>query len=403
MTTRNRRTVPWIATAIAAAGAFVAPAAAAPDCRQKCIDLTKALYDDCILMGGDELDCQRQANEFKLSCLHDCPPENVTFPLVLCQEMEMSTNRSVGNGFPWENSAFFFANYRHQYLYPSDSLRDLEATGVTTIESLSSRASSFSGASTNVYAEFTNGDPSTIELWDVVSDQLVSTFAENTTGGTLLGRLESFPGDPIVIETITGPNGSLLSSCVSCPDGDSWFLPIDLFSASNLLVDTTMSIGTGNAGGSVWDTTSQIFGASDGCAGPERAFHSGTFEFPVPMDRALGIDDFAFVWVFSGTAPGRMFRLDGQIQETIRMLVTEPGLRASGLAPGRERRTAGLAADYTQLLFTVQGAVGEGAELLFGALAAGYHTFEVGAEELGELGGGARHLDGGGPLGVQDP
>ena len=39
--------------------------------------------------------------------------------------MNTETSPNVGNGFPWENSTFFFATYRNQYLYTSAHMSEV--------------------------------------------------------------------------------------------------------------------------------------------------------------------------------------------------------------------------------------------------------------------------------------
>ena len=57
------------------------------------------------------------------------------FPLVMCVEMLDDTQASWGNGFPWENSTFFFSTYRNQYLFPSSTVDDVARIALT-IESI---------------------------------------------------------------------------------------------------------------------------------------------------------------------------------------------------------------------------------------------------------------------------
>jgi hypothetical protein len=261
--------------------------------------------------------------------------------LAMCAEMNNDSQNSFGNGFPWENSTFFFATYRNQFLYPSTTL---DAMGSVTcdIQSIGARVSSFSTAGTNTYASFANGAPSTIAVTDAIADSLVSTFSLNT-GGTSLGLLEGTAGSPIVFEGRTGVNGSTVSTCTSCPgmnqvEQDSWAFnisgaPINIEDRStgpaNVLVDTTLAVGTGNSGAGVWDVTSAAFG--QGCAEPVRAFGSGSFANPNHLTTALGVDQAAFVWVFQGTAPPPPMNLAQQVSEIVRLLLTPEGLRCSSL------------------------------------------------------------------------
>jgi len=124
------------------------------------------------------------------------------------------------------------------------------------------------------------------------------------TGPTIFCELEGTSQNPIIIETYTGPLGSLLSDCVSCvgstPEERNSWCQIDLGVADNILVDMKLALaGSGQAGASAWDITTTEFGG--GCDGPQRAFGSGYFANDDHLTTAIGIDDNAFVWVFHGS------------------------------------------------------------------------------------------------------
>lgn len=280
------------------------------------------------------------ADNFK--CAKDpqgCAP---TFPLVIAKEYQNATSTIVGNGFPWENSSFFFSSFRNQYLYSSSDIKAVSAV-TCSIESVSARSVSFTGASTNVYGSFPNGDPSTITVTDSVASSLVSTFALNT-GSTTMASLVGTSAAPIIIGTYAGPNGKTLSSCDSCPgatdlDRDMWFSLGDISGpVPDVLFDTTVQVGTGNSGAGVWDTNSTAFGQGSPDGG-ERAFGSGSFANPNHLTTALGIDLYDFVWVFKGGAPPAPATVEQQLKEVVRLLLTPHGLRCSGLDmnPGNDK------------------------------------------------------------------
>lgn len=260
--------------------------------------------------------------------------------LTLCVEMINDTQGSFGNGFPWENSTFFFATYRNQYLYPSATLSD--ARNVTdTIESIGARSVSFGGASTNVFGSMPNGADSFIRVTDNVTNSLALNFAANT-GPTTYCELLGTDASPIIISTRTGPKGSTVSQCGSCVgDEATWCSIGNLFPTvgafDNLMVDHLAGVGVGNSGGGVWDVTSDSFGS--GCAEPSRAYGSGSFANANHLTTAYGVDKAAFVWVFIGTAPPPPATVEQQIKEIVRLLLTPEGLRCSGLDlnPGNKR------------------------------------------------------------------
>jgi hypothetical protein len=257
--------------------------------------------------------------------------------LAMCAEMTDSTSAGVGNGFPWENSTFFFSTFRNQYLWPSASVKDT-AKITCTIESLQARSVSFTGANTNNYGQFLNGDDSFLRVTDAVADTLVPTFALNTGGNTYCEVTSTDTGGQITIATATGPNGALSSTCTNCPMGDSWCNIGDITPAAgltNLMQDHSVSVGTGNSGAGVWDTS-----ANGPCGNPgSRAFGSGSFANSQHLTTALGVDSFDMVWVFKGTAPPPPMTVEQQIAEIVRLLLTPEGLRCSSLdtSPGDDR------------------------------------------------------------------
>jgi hypothetical protein len=254
--------------------------------------------------------------------------------LTQCPDYLNNTNTFVGNGFPWENSAFFFSTFRNQYLYSSASLAET-AKITCNIQSIAARSVTFVGGSTNVYGSFDNGTPSSIGVYNGF-DTLVPQFGVNTMGNALC-ELTGTNANPIVIgATAAVPNGSTISVCESCPGTGQWaneWCFIDLASgvpSGGLVVDMTLSVGSGTAGAGVWDTSDQTFGT--GCdPGGSRAFGSSTFANTDNLTTALGIDGFDFVWVFKGTAAPPPATVEQQIKEIIRLLLTPQGLRCSGL------------------------------------------------------------------------
>jgi uncharacterized protein YraI len=247
--------------------------------------------------------------------------------LTLCIEFRNQTNPGVGNGFPWENSSFFFATYRNQYLYPSSVIR--AAAAVTdSIESIGARSVSFVGASVNVYGSLPNGGPSFIRIGDNVGGALNINFGSNS-GPSTYCEVQGTDAAPIVIDTYTGPNGSLVSQCSTCADPTAWCVIGDITAPigvnDNLMVDTVLGVGVGNSGASVWDTGSGL------CPNGTRAYGSGSFANPNHLTTALAVDSFDFVWVFRGLAPPPPATVEQQIKEIVRLLLTPEGLRCSGL------------------------------------------------------------------------
>jgi hypothetical protein len=254
--------------------------------------------------------------------------------LAMCPEMINSTSAGVGNGFPWENSTFFFSNYRNQYLFPSGTVTD---TGkiTCTIESIQARAVSFSGTATNTFGAFANGMDSFIQVTDAAADALVGTFALNTGPNTYCSVTATDAGGQISISQANGPGGASNSTCTTCPMGDMWCAPGEVAALTNLMVDHTGQVGTGNSGGAVWDTS-----ANGPCGNPgSRAFGSGSFANSQHLTTALGVDTFDMVWVFKGTAPPPPMTVQQQISEIVRLLLTPEGLRCSSLDlnPGNDR------------------------------------------------------------------
>lgn len=249
--------------------------------------------------------------------------------LVMCVEFQDMAQGSFGNGFPWENSGFFFSSFRNQYLYPSSTVNDVKNV-TTTMKSVQARSVTFTGASTNVYSS------GFLKVTNSPTENLVRTFALNT-GATTYCNVNA----PLTIGTAFGPNGSLLSTCTSCPMGDMWCQvgpTAAAFSAvGNIMMDHNLRVGSGNSGASVWDMTTTSFGP--GCDGPQRAFGSGSFANPNHLTTAFGVDNAGFVWVFKGTAPPPPATVEQQIKEIVRLLLTPEGLRCSGLDlnPGNDR------------------------------------------------------------------
>ena len=244
--------------------------------------------------------------------------------LVQCPDFASATNTFVGNGFPWENSTFFFSTFRNQYLYDSAALAET-AKFTCAIHGIAARSVSFVGASTNVYGSFANGQPSTIHV-STGFNSLVSTFALNS--GPEFCWLTGTTASPIVMETTTAiPGGSLISVCTSCDGTGQWrnewcWIDVSAGVPGGIVIDMTLSVGAGTSGAGVWDTDDNTFGT--GCEpGGTRAFGSGTFANPDNLTTALGIDDFDFVWVFKGLAPPPAATVEQQIKEIIRLLRSE--------------------------------------------------------------------------------
>lgn len=308
-------------------------------------------------------------------CARDTNLKTV-FPLVMCAERMATTSNNVGNGFPWENSTFFFATYRNQFLFPSSTV-NAERAIASTIESISSRAVSFSGAATNTYGGFGNGAPSFIRVHTGASDSLVRTFSLNP--GAQLAEITGTAVAPMTIGTYTGPGGKILSCCTTCPgatcdDKNAWVnINLDTYSGS-ILVDSLLSV-SGGSGNGIWDTT------SGACSAPTRAYGSGSFVNPNWLTTSYGVDAFNFVWVFKGKAPPPPATVEQQIKEIIRLLLTPEGLRCSGLdlTPGNGkieddafRFPAGKDIDPIQPAITTGGLV-TGDELVDGKRSAGFN------------------------------
>lgn len=249
-----------------------------------------------------------------------------TFPMVMCVEMQETTNTGVGNGFPWENSTFFFATYRNQYLFPTSTVDDVGKV-TRTMDGIAARSVSFVGGSTNIYGGFSNGDPSVIRVTDAVDDTLVATFDANPLGGPICEIMGS-SATPITLGTTTGPNGSTISTCESCSDPTYWCTPGEVRSGirpfSRLMLDHLAQVAAGSGAG-VWDSTSTH------CTAVQRGYSSGSFVNPNMMTTAYGVDTYGFVWVFAGVAGPPPSTVQQQIVEIIRLLLTPEGMRCSGM------------------------------------------------------------------------
>lgn len=262
------------------------------------------------------------------------------FPLVMCAERQASTSTGVGNQFPWEQSTFFFGSFRNQWLYPASTLNQLNANA-QTIESIHSRAVSFASAATIHYGTGVGlfvGQNSTVRTTNSISGSLATTFAANTGLTEVCPLMTGTTAAPIRIGTIVGPNGRILSSCLSCPGDasptsatsrDAWCAPGDIRPSvrafNDIMQDHTLFVVAGGAGDTIWDVT------SGGCSQPQRAFGSGNFANVNHLTTALGVDTFVKVWVFKGLAPPPPATVEQQIAEIIRLLLTPQGLRCSGL------------------------------------------------------------------------
>ena len=154
---------------------------------------------------------------------------------------------------------------------------------------------------------------------------MVPTFALNS--GPAVCQLEA----PFTIGMFTGPNGSLLSSCTTCPgtDPDQWCNLGDAPGQGiGFVVDQILSVGTGSSGAAVWDMTGYgtIF-----CPEIKRAYGSGSFANSNHLTTALGVDQMGWPWVFKGLGPPPPATVEQQIKEIVRLLLTPEGLRCSGL------------------------------------------------------------------------
>lgn len=243
--------------------------------------------------------------------------------LAMCAERQNNTSANLGNGFPWENSTFFFSAFRNQFLYPSSTVATVGTTA-TTIESMHARAVSFTGASTNVYAAGShlrvNQTPvGTLQRQFSLNPAGAAHFTVN--GAYTIGHATGY----------TSGIGNHLSDCVSGCGGttletrNAMSPIINTSPAANLLVDALNRVGTGNSGNGVWDVT------SGACSGPSRAYGSGTFVNLNALTTAYGVDNMAFVWVFCGKALPPPSSVQQQISEIIRLLLTPESLRCSGI------------------------------------------------------------------------
>lgn len=248
------------------------------------------------------------------------------FPLVMPVGRLDTTSTGVGNGFPWENSTYYFSSHRNQYLFPSQAINAVAAVSVT-MDGIQIRDTSFTGTGTHQFGNFLNGDVSIVRISDAVSGTLATNFTSNILPGTTVAQLTGTDTDPIVINMETGPLGSDLSTCASCPDGDMWFTygAVDpgTRATTHLLFDHIMSV-VGGSGYVVWDT-------SQGMDGLQRAYGSGSFVNPNHLTTAYGVDTYDFIWVFTGVGKPPAATVEQQIKEIVRLLLTPEGLRCSGL------------------------------------------------------------------------
>jgi len=249
------------------------------------------------------------------------------FPIVMCNEMQDATSTYVGNGFPWENSTFFFSTYRNQFLYPSSMVDGVAAASIT-LESVQTRSTSFTGANTNDFGSFTNGAASFVRVTDAVSSSLVTTFAANPKPGAAICEITGTSAAPIQMSTMTGPNGSLLQTCTSCANGDRWCnlgnITPGVRTYSHVLLDQNLRV-VGGSGYGVWDTTTSL------CSSAQRAYGSGSFANPNHLTTALSVDTYNWPWVGWGVGKPPAATVEQQIKEIVRLLLTPEGLRCSGL------------------------------------------------------------------------
>jgi len=250
--------------------------------------------------------------------------------LTICAERQNTTSTGVGNLYPWVNSGFFFATYRNQYLYPSSTIATV-GTIASTIESVHSRSTSFTGTSVNNYTA-----ASFVKVSQPPSSTLLRTFSLNTAGPENLHvpragipgafRVQHIPGTAI---GGSNANPATLSDFNSEP-GDAkarnrLTTVVNTSTAPNLMLDQLNFLGGGNSGFGVWDLT------SGACTGPARAYGSSTFFNVNNLTTAYGVDNMAFVWVFCGLALPPPATVQQQISEIIRLLLTPESLRCSSL------------------------------------------------------------------------
>ena len=267
----------------------------------------------------------------------------VQFPLVLCIERKDTTVEtddlwdyfSKPHLFPWTNSGFYYHDYRNQYLFPSSTLQELRDAGVMTIESIHSRAVSFTGTSVNNYAA-----ASRVRVTETQRSTLVRTFSANQLPAEAPVYLDRI--GEMTIKTATAdifgtsnPNPALLSDCTSCGSDpmtrNDLAVPITLPKlvppTMNILVDTLLRNGGGNSGTTAWDLTS----GPNGCDGPQRAYGMSQSRNPNFLTTAYGVDEHAFVWVFRGRVLLGSAKFSDKTGDLIRMLLTPKGKRAAGL------------------------------------------------------------------------
>lgn len=256
--------------------------------------------------------------------------------LTVCPGLRDDTSTGVGNGFPWENSTGIFATFRNMYLFPS-ALIGSTSVYASSIETVHARSVSFTGASTNVYGSFPNGDDSYIQLGGSLGASLSATFDLNQNGYVHC-QVNGDNTNPITIDTSTsGPGGKVRSQCASCVDPAGWCSVGDISAGldssfgGGALWDHYLSVySSGNSGAGVWDTSNGS-ASCGGAADPSRAYGSGAFANPNHMTTALGVDGYDFVWIFKGLAPPPPATVQQQVEEIIRLLLTPEGLRCSGL------------------------------------------------------------------------
>lgn len=265
-----------------------------------------------------------------------------TFPLVLCVERERTSSGEnlEANLFPYSSNVTTFGNpgYRVQYLYTSDALVKLAKTACT-IESMHSRAVSFSASRTTNYQ---NASAEQFIRVNASDGTFTSTFNSNVNGPSHLDysgikRVTQIAGTDIGGKN---QNPATLSDWLdrgpdpaSRNDLDTEVnLEISDPSMTNLLVDFLMRLSsTQNAGAAaVWDVTTDAMGG--GCPRDvKRAFGSHRLVNPNNLTTALSLDNKGFVWVFRGLALPPPATIQQQIAEIIRLLVTPEGLRCTGL------------------------------------------------------------------------
>lgn len=270
--------------------------------------------------------------------------KKAVFPVVMCTERQNSTSANVGNIYPWTSSLGFFATFRNQYMWPSDSAVTKMLGATDTLESMHARTVSFSAAANQSYNNAGKG--SSIKIMVSATGTLNRTFALNTTP-TILAQQNATATTPINLATVLVTGPGQLSSCVSCvgdadpksaSSRDRWAGIGDIstfvstYPGQGLMIDSLNNVG-GGSGFGVWDT-----GSGTACEG-RRAYGSGAFANVNHLTTALGVDAFDMIWVGQGLAPPPAATVEQQIAEIIRLLLTPEGLRCSGLdlTPGNKK------------------------------------------------------------------